>query len=85
MVLSSGGLGGSHQLLRFVANRTERWPVFSRLQFMGSLGIAALLNTVSPLNSTALLLKDPSWLLLSAVAYRNEKCNPASGSNENSL
>lgn len=52
---------------------------------MGSLGIAALLNAVTPLNSTTLLLKDPSRLLLSAVACRNEKCNPASNSNENSL
>lgn len=75
----------SHQLLRFVINKTRHWSVVSRLQFMRSLGTAALLNAVNPLNSTVLLLKDPSWLLLAAAAHRNEKCHPVSGSNENSL
>lgn len=34
---------------------------------MGSVGIAALMDAINPLNSTTLLLKDPSQLLLSAV------------------
>lgn len=63
----------------------RHWSVFAGLQFMGSLGIAALLSAANPLTSTALLLKDLSQLLLPAVVHGNEKCNPASGSNETSL
>lgn len=75
------GASGNQQLPRFVINETRHWSVFSRLQFVGSLEIAALLNAVNPLNSTALLPQDPSL----SVAYRNEKCNPTSGSNESAL
>lgn len=76
---------GSQQHLQCVLNEIRHWSVFAGLQWMGSPGIAALLSAVNPLTSTALLLKDPSQLLLSAVVHGNEKCNPAVCSNENSL
>lgn len=66
-------------------NRTWFWPMFSRSGFVGLLGTAALLNVANTLNSTTVLVKDPKWLLLSALLYRNEKGNPTPGSNENSL
>lgn len=67
------------------AKRARHWALFAELQCLGSLGIAALLSAANPLSSTALLPKDPSQLLLSAVLHGNEKCNPASGSSEKSL
>lgn len=49
---------------------------------MGSPGIAARLNAVNPLKSTARLLKDPRQLLLPAAADRTED---SSGAEESPL